>query len=130
MLVSGSFFLRGQLRETRARVQNELKAIAALKARELNTWYAERRDDAAQIAQGALIQTQLRRFLSGSPLAPPEADLRDWLEAVQKNAYRRVVLFDGLGRVRLSVPSGKATTDDLDASEVQVALASKAVTIP
>ena len=125
VLVNGSFYLRGQLCETRTRVQNELKAIAALKARQITTWYGERRDDADQIAQGTLIQTQLRRFLSGSPLAPPEADLRAWLEAVQKNAYCRVVLFDAQGRIRLSVPASGPASLDLEGPELQQALCSR-----
>ncbi|MDR3684599.1 MAG: PAS domain S-box protein, partial [Geothrix sp.] len=130
VVVGGTFYLRGQLQATRRRVQGELKTVADLKARQIGAWFGEREGDARQIARGTLIQTQLRRFLAGSPSAPPAADLRAWLAALQQGNYRRVVLFDALGRVRMSVPSGESpTAEDLDASEVQAALGAQDVLV-
>jgi len=130
LLAGGSFYLRGQLREVRAHAQDELKAIAQLKARQIGGWYAERLGNAERIAHGALIQGQRRRLLAPSPPAPPAAELQAWMGALQQGTYRRVVLFDGLGRVRLSAPAEAAPTPaDLDAAEVQTALAAKDVFI-
>ncbi|MBK9796519.1 MAG: PAS domain S-box protein [Holophagaceae bacterium] len=130
VLAGGSFYLRGQLQQVRAQAQEELKAISLLKARQIGAWYGERRGNAERIAHGALMQGQLRRFLAQGPQAPPEADIQAWMGALQQGTYRRVVLFDGQGRVRLSAPAEAAPTPaDLDAEEVQTALAAKDVFI-
>ena len=128
VLAGGSFYLRGLLKSTRARVHEELRTISEAKVQQIGNWYGERQNDANQIAGGTLIQTQLRRFLASSPSAPPEGDLRAWMEALQKGTYRRVILFDGQGRARISVPSEEPVgTTDLEASEIQMALHSKEV---
>ena len=129
ILITGSFYLRGQLKATRARVHGELAAIADLKAHQIEAWTGERRADAEQLLHGALMQTHLRHFLAGSPLAP-EADLRAWMEGLQRDTYQRVVLFDGQGRVRISVPSGGVfEAEDMDATELQAALHARDVLV-
>jgi PAS domain S-box-containing protein len=130
ILAGGSFFVRTQTQDTRAKVEENLRATAAAKTRQIGAWFGERRGDAEQIARSALIQTQLRRFLAGTAAAPPEGDVRAWLEALQQGNYRRAVLYDAQGRPRMAVASNEAPTfGDMDASEVQAALASKDVLI-
>jgi len=130
VLTSGSFFLRSQLRTTRGRVHAELSTIAEFKAHQIGAWLAERRGAADRMFRTALIQTALRRFLAGSPQAPPEAQLRAWMENFQRGTYRRVVLFDQQGRVRMAVPSGRPfSAEDLDATELQAALRAKEVLV-
>ncbi len=130
LLTGGSFFLRHQMRETQSKVLDELQAIADLKARQISDWYGERRLDSEQAAQGALIQTRLRQFLAGSPLAPPAGDVQGWMQALQRSKYQRIVLVDRQGRIRLSVsshePSGAAV---LNPSDLQVALAARQVQV-
>lgn len=129
ILTAGSFYLRGHLEATRTRAQGELAAIADLKAHQIEAWSGERRADAEQLLQGALMQTHLRRFLAGSPLAP-EAELRGWMEGLQRDTYQRVALFDGQGRVRISVPSGEPFgPEDLDASGLQAALGARDILV-
>lgn len=129
ILTAGSFYLRGQIKATRTRVHGELAAIADLKAHQIEGWSRERRAEAERLLQGQLMQTHLRRFLAGAPRAP-EADLRDWMEGLQRGVYRRVVLFDGQGRVRVSVPSGEASGDGgTDAAGLQAALYAKEVMV-
>ncbi|WP_243300636.1 PAS domain S-box protein [Geothrix oryzisoli] len=130
VLSGGSFFLRAQLKATRTQVHTELSTIAEFKAHQIEAWMAERRAVADRVARGNLIQGAFRRFLAEAPGAPPEAQLRASMEDLQRGTYRRVVLFDRLGRVRISVPSGEAFSDeDRDASELQAALRSKEVMI-
>jgi len=128
VLSGGSFFMRGQLKATRAQVRSELATIAGFKAHQIGGWFGERRIDANRIFRGAVIQGGLRRFLAGSPQAPSEPQLRAWMEDLRKGPYRQVVLFDRQGRVRISVPSGEAfSTEDMDVSELQAALHAKEV---
>jgi PAS domain S-box-containing protein len=130
ILAGGSFYLRAQIQHTRARVEEDLSVIATAKVRQISAWMGERRSDAEQIARSALIQTQLRRFLAGSPSAPPEGDLRAWMEEVLKGSYRRVVLFDARGRARIVVPPEEVPdANDLDEFEIQRALGSQEVMI-
>jgi PAS domain S-box-containing protein len=130
VLSGGSFFLRAQLKATRAQVQTELSTIAEFKAHQIGAWLAERRAVADRVSRGNLIQGAFRRFLAETPGAPPEAQLRASMEDLQRGTYRRVVLFDRHGRVRISVPSEEAFSDeDMDASELQAALRSKEVMI-
>ncbi|BDU73172.1 hypothetical protein METEAL_23460 [Mesoterricola silvestris] len=126
VLSGGSFFLRGQLKATRSHVQAELATIATFKSRQIESWFAERRTAAERRSHSALIQEPLRWFLEGSPQAPPSSQLLAWMEELQKGTYRRVVLFDAEGRVRLSAPAGAGIpVDDLDPFELAQALRSK-----
>jgi len=105
ILGGGAVQLRMQIRATRTQVQGELSTITNLKMHQLGAWVAERQGDAEVIARSGLLQTQLHRYLTGSALAPPEGDLRDWMASIQKNfKYERVALFDAQGRSRISVP--------------------------
>ena len=129
VLVSGAFYLRGQLQLAQGRAEGELGTIASAKVRQIGSWMDERRSDAEQVVHGGLLQTQLSRFLEGSPSAPPEGEVRAWMTSLQKGTYRQVVLFDGQGRVRLAVPEEAGPTRGLEASEVQAALASREVLV-
>ena len=130
ILTGGSFYLGAQLKATRARLHADLSTIADFKVRQISAWYGERSNDAEQLLDSALMQAQLRRFLAGSPQAPPEGQLRGWLEDLQKRSYRRVVLFDGRGRVRISAPAAEHfSAEDMDASELERALHAKKVLV-
>ena len=124
ILGGGAVQLRWQIRATRSQVQDELSTIADLKASQLAAWVAERQGNAEVIARGGLPQTQLHRYLTGSPLAPPERDLREWMASIQKNfKYERVALFDAQGRSRISVPPyPEGDRGFEDPAEVQAAL--------
>jgi PAS domain S-box-containing protein len=130
ILLGGSLLLRGQIRTAQRRVDAELESIAELKARQISAWYLERGSDAELMSRSELIQAQVRRFLVGGPQAPSEGDVRAWMGELHKEAYRRLVLFDGQGRVRVSVPDEQPSVmDALEASELQKALCAKGVMI-
>ncbi|WP_257309580.1 PAS domain S-box protein [Geothrix fuzhouensis] len=130
VLSGGSFFLRGQLKTTQARVHSELSTIAEFKAHQIEDWFGERRADADRIFRGAMIQGDLRRFLAGASPATAEPQVRAWMEDLQKGTYQQMVLFDRQGRVRVAVPSGRAfSPDGRDASELQAALRAKEVLV-
>lgn len=102
ILSGGSFYLRGQLRLTRARVDAGLSGMADFKVQQIAAWHAERRAEAEEILQNPLLQAQLKRFLQGSPMVS-EAAVRRWMEGVKRTTYQEVVLVDGRGRTRLHV---------------------------
>ncbi len=130
VIAGGALYLRSELRAIRGQVETELTAIGDLKARQIGIWWDHRRAEAEQVFHGGLIQTPLRRFLTGSPLAPPEQDLRDWMEALQRGAYRSITLFDAQGRARISVPPESGPGDaGMDASEIQEALQAREVLV-
>ena len=130
VIAGGALYLRSELRAIRGQVETELTAIGDLKARQIGIWWDHRRAEAEQVFHGGLIQTPLRRFLTGSPLAPPEQDLRDWMEALQRGAYRSITLFDAQGRARISVPPASGPGDaGMDASEIQEALQAREVLV-
>ncbi len=129
ILTGGSFYLRWQLKATRARVEAELSAIADSKARQIGAWHGERLADAEQLLNDPLLQGQLRRFLAGSSL-PLERDIRAWMEGLQRGTYQRVVLADGQGRVRISVPrQATPVPEDLNSAELELALQAKDVQV-
>ncbi len=104
IFTSGSFVMRGQIKSTRARVQEELATIADFKTNQIGDWLAERRAIANRISQGDLIKEALDRFLADPSQPTLEPKLRSWMENLQKGNYHRVVLFDARGRTRISVP--------------------------
>ena len=130
LLAGGALYLRSELRAIRGQVQTDLSTIGDLKVRQVGIWWDHRRAEAQQIFQGGLLQTPLQQFLTGSPQAPPEWDLRDWMEALQRGTYRSVILFDAQGRARISVPPESGAADaGMDASEIQEALEAQQVQV-
>ena len=129
VLIGGSFLLRGQIQAARARSRIELTAIAEVKARQIADWYGERRGGAEVIGRSALIQRQFSQYLSAAPVAPSEGDLRAWMKTLQETyQYRRVVLFDGGGQVKISVPPEESPmASELDATEISLALHAREV---
>ena len=133
VLGGGSIYLRGQIRSVREGAQRELAAVGDLKVRQIAQWYEERREDGEQIFRGSLIQTQLDRFLAGSPGAPPETQVMAWLKSLRNGTYRRVVLMDAHGKQRLSVPPGAEASGfnpgPADSARFQEALRAREVLI-
>ena len=97
----GARVFRAQAQAAKAAHQQELAAIAALKARQIADWYRERQGDAALVAGGEIIRAPIRNVLQG---AGP-AGLESWLEALRRTAGDPcLVLYDAQGRARLAVP--------------------------
>jgi len=136
ILGAGSLYLRGQIRSARDGAHRELAAVGDLKARQIENWYQERREDGKQILHTGMIQVQLGRFLAGGAQAPPEGEIRGWMENLRSGTYQRIVLFDAQGRVRLAVPpdpsvpsKGDFSPGQLDAARIQEALRARDVLI-
>ena len=131
ILVGGSFLLRQQLRAARTQVETQLSTIADLKAKQIAEWVSDRRGDAHVIAQGALIQTQLQRYLAGSAQAPTDREVRSWMTELQRTFnYRQVTLFDAQGQVRLLVrPDHLPAQPPEPPVEVRQALAAPGVVV-
>ncbi|NWJ42389.1 MAG: PAS domain S-box protein [Geothrix sp.] len=131
ILVGGAALLRRQIHATRMRVQAELSTIADLKARQITEWVVERRGDSQVIAESALIQVQLQRYLAGSPAALPERDLNGWMASLQRTfSYRQVALFDAQGRARLAAYADQLIREPAeDPSELRAALQAPGLTM-
>jgi PAS domain S-box-containing protein len=130
VIAGGSLFLRVQIQRTQTSVQRDLLTVADFKAHQIATWWGERQGDAAGVLHARLIQNQLRMYLKGPESPTSAADVRAWMEELQKDQYHRVVLFDGQGRLRLSAQSaGTAPEEPMDPAEIQAALRSREVVV-
>jgi PAS domain S-box-containing protein len=102
IFVLGSLYLRSQVNAARQGAEKELLADSEGKAREIGSWFAERRGDADQILGSSLLQDGLRRFLKGD-----EGDregLLTWMASLSHGyGYQRVQLYDGKGVLRLGI---------------------------
>jgi len=127
VLSAGSYYLRSQLRATRARVQTELTTIADFKVRQIADWHAERLGMAQRIHRGKLLTGQVTRFLEGTGDPRVAADLQAWFNEAQKSGYRRIELVDRQGRVRIAAHDPvldpvQGGALDVDEAEVREAL--------
>ncbi|WP_306591713.1 PAS domain S-box protein [Geothrix sp. 21YS21S-4] len=104
ILIVGSLHLRSQLRSARQQAQEELAAIAGLKARQAEAWYGERHSDADQMRSRVYLHARLRDFLSGASRIPA-AEVEASLKELRRDVYQHAALVDGNGRVRLAVPA-------------------------
>ncbi len=126
LLGGGYLLLTGHTREARQQAQNELGTIADLKAAQVADWYRDRVVDTGRLVQGPLDQEVLRRYLQG-PLDPTrERHLRPWLEHLRQGGYARIILFDGKGLPRLSVPANLGSASwSYDQAQLRRALQSE-----
>ncbi|MCA1900244.1 MAG: PAS domain S-box protein, partial [Chloroflexi bacterium] len=89
----------------RAQTKDQLAAIAALKAGELEKWKNERLADAAFFYQNREFSRRVENYLK-TPAEENTESLLAWLEkTAYSSEYRRAALLDAQGRERLSVPS-------------------------
>lgn len=103
ILMLGSLFLRNQVKGARRSAERELAATADSKAREISSWFGERKGDADQILGSSLLEAPLRRFLKGQE--PDRAGIQEWMATLSQNyGYRKLTLFDATGRQRAAFP--------------------------
>jgi PAS domain S-box-containing protein len=94
---------KGKVRMRQAAEEN-LDVIANLKVRQIDRWRRERLADAATISQNPFNTLRIIPFLTNPTPGDTGADIRAWLESLQKsNRYYDVLLLDGQGQVRLTV---------------------------
>ena len=103
LLSGGAWFYRGQERELREQVENDLAAIARLKVKQIVDWRTERLGDAGVLMEGPFFIEGVGRWL-----ADPRPDAAEKILAsfhlLQVNYRYADVLLIGLdGRLRLSL---------------------------
>ncbi len=107
----------------RSQMDGQLTAIAALKVNQLESWRAERRDDANIFYNNPVFATLAQTFLENPGDAQAEAQLRAWLGAVQTGeGYERVSLLDTNGVERMASPVGPQAASATLAGQAAAAL--------
>ena len=99
----GYYYYENQKSQIRQRIENELAAIANLKADQIIYWRKERFGDAETIIHNSFIVPEIRRFLNGS--SDPEATNRliVWMRSFKNSyQYENIILIDREGNSRLS----------------------------
>jgi PAS domain S-box-containing protein len=126
--VVGSVYLRRQVADWRTRTQNELSAVADLKAGQVGRWLHERQADAETILRNRALIAQLQQLLAHPADDAVRQDVRVWMEAFrQYHGYERIQLCDAQAAEILSVPPAPARDDFHRAEGVRTALRSPTV---
>ncbi len=108
ILVSGYFLYRGYEKQYRSKVENELTAIAELKAAQLVQWRSERLGDAGIIYRNAAFARLARRYFDHPDNRETERQIMDWLGQYPRQLeYDQVRLFDVKGVTRLTTRAGR-----------------------
>ncbi|HEX9675356.1 MAG TPA: ATP-binding protein [Anaerolineales bacterium] len=113
MVTAGYLYYRNYEDRYRAQVQQELSAIADLKAQEIARWRQERLRDGAQFFDNPAFTDLVRRYLRTSQDGLARQQVLAWMERAQANSeYDLVRLLDPQGEVRLSVPESSVPIPD------------------
>ena len=106
--LGGGFYYFGRhIAAARAAAGKELLAVGDLKAGQIANWYRERQADARFHFQNPIFQEHARTVLAGAATAAARRNLLMWMEETRvMGDYRRVVLCDARGSVRLAIPEG------------------------
>jgi PAS domain S-box-containing protein len=102
---AGILFLRRQQLNIRQTIQNELAAIADLKARQIVNWRNERLDDARFFAKAFFVARDVQAFFSDASSETTRAEILNWLMQLKAgDRYGQVALFDARLNPRLAIP--------------------------
>jgi len=106
-LLGGALYLRRQLQSAQRAAEQELAAIAELKAGRIAGWAKDRRGEAELLAQSSMFQMHFRSYLAGTSPAMESAGLAQWLQSFcRQNGYLRAVLYDAQGQPKLAAYPG------------------------
>lgn len=130
IIATGYFYIKFHLASFRVKTEQELTAIADLKAAMISDWYKERLGDARVIFDNPLIQIQSLSVLNDPGNISIRQTLVPWLESLQKNySYRSVALFSAAGNTLLVTPSEANTTNRAGLVSFQNALRAHEITV-
>jgi PAS domain S-box-containing protein len=100
----GYYYYQIQKSQIRQRIENELEAIASLKADLMVNWRKERLGDAATIIDDSFIVPDIRRFLVSRDEPEIRARILRWMRSFMKSdQYENLLLFNTDIKLRLSV---------------------------
>ena len=106
--VSGYLYYGKQKEHLKAEEQEELLAVANLKAEEIERWRQERLNDASIIFNGSFIASHIKEFLKSQKAPSTVEGIVNWLASLQViGPYDSILLLDTTGVARLSIPASK-----------------------
>jgi two-component system, cell cycle sensor histidine kinase and response regulator CckA len=106
--ISGYLYYKKQKDYIKEEKQDELLAIAGLKAGQIEKWRQERLINAAILSSSPFISSHVQDFLGGQKAVRTVEEIINWLGSIQVNGrYDRVILLDEKGMARVSIPASK-----------------------
>jgi len=128
--LGSAFYLQQQTELVRARTQDELDAIARMKAHQIASWWEERLADARLVAASPPFARSIADYLASPATSAARDAVARWLQALhQQGRYGRVLLLDTQPVVRLSVPAADDGLGPLAQAQIGEALQSGQVTV-
>ena len=125
IVAGGAFYYRHYERQFRAGIEQQLSAIAELKANELAEYRKERLGDAATFFKNAAFSGLVRRFLDHPEDAEAQQQIQEWaVKYMATDQYDLVCLFDAQGVIRMSVPAGRPPISSVVARRIPEVLRS------
>ncbi|MFA5193835.1 MAG: ATP-binding protein [Verrucomicrobiia bacterium] len=105
IVTTGVFYYRHLEQQFRAKVEQQVSAIADLKVSELVQWRNERLGDANTLHDNPAFSTLAQRFFEKPEDTEARRLLQTWMSRIQTSLnYSQVVLTDTQGVIRLSAP--------------------------
>ena len=105
IIVSGYLYYRNYELQYRAKVEQELSAIAEMKVDELVDWKEERMKDAVVFYKNENFSSRVRQYLAAPADMEAKTKVRTWMHQFQVDSqYSSLFLLDRQGIRRLSVP--------------------------
>ena len=130
ILVAGHFFYSSYERNYRSQVEYQLSAIADLKAGELIQWRKERIGDANLLFRNPAFSNIVQSYLEYPDDAVSKELLRSWLyHYLQIGQYKKLLLLDTDGKVRMSVPDSTEPVSQHIPEDAAAALRSGKLTV-
>jgi hypothetical protein len=128
--VSGFFFLRNQIAVFRMKAQDELSAIADLKARQIASWHDEMLNCANYFVMDPVLSDAIKTYMDNLSDAGQKAKIMAVLESAQKNFhFNRALFIDCDQKMRLCFPVDEGWMGQLAKSFVNETLQSGKVTV-
>ncbi|MFZ2644430.1 MAG: ATP-binding protein [Verrucomicrobiia bacterium] len=105
IVTTGVFYYQHYEQQYRAKVEQQVSAIAELKVSELVQWRKERLGDANTLHDNPAFSTLAQRFLEKPEDTEARRLLQTWMSRIQTSLnYKQVVLTDTQSVIRLSAP--------------------------
>ncbi|MFA6568194.1 MAG: PAS domain S-box protein [Victivallales bacterium] len=128
--VSGFFFLKNQISVFRLKAQDELLAIADLKAKQISVWYNEMVDSANYFFMDPVLSDAIRIYMDNPSDIEQKHKILAVLESAQKNFHFNRALFIGRDqKMQLCFPLGEEWMGQLARSFVNETLQTGKVTV-
>jgi PAS domain S-box-containing protein len=107
----GYWYYDTEYKESRANATEQMSSIAAMKAREVAGWRADRINDAQELTESPFLAAGVARYLA-EPRGEAAAAMAARLRSIQRqHEYSRVLLLDAAGHTRLTLEGPAAEND-------------------